>query len=185
MTALHSQPYKDVIARVIARRLELGWSQEELARRLPRYEKPRGAASGADDPPSEASGQLQSFVSKFEQRQRRLDVIELMHVCHALGLRLCEVLGEHAWTGEPPPPIVPLARETLLEERPLALRRARMGRVVASSGWSPGPPAGGASHTSEMPIEPVPLAADEPFHQAGDEGRNGRRAARKAGPRRT
>jgi transcriptional regulator with XRE-family HTH domain len=191
MTALHSQPYKDVIERVIARRLELGWSQEELARRLPRYEKPSGDGPPRDETSPEASGQLQSFVSKFEQRQRRLDVIEFMHLCHALGLRLCDVLGEHgdnAWSGEPPPTLVPLARETLLEERPLALRRARVAKsggprsVEEGSSWRPAPPLGGASHASETSeIVAAPLAAEAPAGPGTPHGRSGRRGLRKGG----
>ncbi len=185
MTALHSQPYKDVIERVIARRLELGWSQEELARRLPRYAKPSGELPARDEGGTEAAGQLQSFVSKFEQRQRRLDVIEFMHICHALGMRLCEVLAEHDWVGEPPPALVPLARESLLEERPLALRRVRPARsapeqpgVVRPLAW-PAPPAlGGASRSDEA--RAASLAADSPQPAPEAPARGGRSSGRKA-----
>lgn len=173
MTALHSQPYKDAIDRVVQRRLELGWSQEELARRLPRYQKVAADPNQpADESGPEGSGQLQSFVSKFEQRQRRLDVIEFQHLCHVLGLRLCDVLPEHEWTGEAPPSRVPLARESLIEERTLAPRRARPGRAPgevplperapAAPEWRPGPPLGGAERSVEAPGHDEPLAADAP-----------------------
>ncbi len=184
MTALHSQPYKDVIERVIARRLELGWSQEELARRLPRYAKPSGEAPARDEGGAEATGQLQSFVSKFEQRQRRLDVIEFMHLCHALGLRLCEVLAEHDWAGEPPPTLVPLARESLLEERPLALRRARPGRgsgetpsLARPQPWPAPAPMHGASRTD--PARDADIAADAPESGSDASAQAMRRAGRR------
>lgn len=50
-------------------RAEAGLTQEEVARRL---ERP------------------QSFVSKYESGERRLDVLELREVCRALGMTLPE-----------------------------------------------------------------------------------------------
>jgi transcriptional regulator with XRE-family HTH domain len=50
-------------------RTEAGLTQEELARRLARP---------------------QSFVSKYETGERRLDVLELREVCRALELSLAE-----------------------------------------------------------------------------------------------
>jgi len=35
-------------------------------------------------------GQPQSFVSKYESGERRLDILELQQVCHALGISLTE-----------------------------------------------------------------------------------------------
>lgn len=180
MTALHSQPYKDAIDRVIKRRLELGWSQEELARRLPRYEKP--SASGEPEA-EQSSGQLQSFVSKFEQRQRRLDVTEFEHVCHALGLSVAEAINEQEWNGEPPPPVIPLAREPHIQERRLGQRRVKPGRKPRTSPaseppaaeaavpgprspepaeWGAEPPLGGAGHSVEASGEEPKRAADSP-----------------------
>jgi transcriptional regulator with XRE-family HTH domain len=172
MTALHSQPYKDAIDRVVRRRLALGWSQEELARRLPRYE--RAAAAGAE-PASGGGpgGQLQSFVSKFEQCQRRLDVIEFEHVCHVLGLRVADALDEAAWNGAPPPPVVPLARKESAEERRRQHRRVKPGRKPgkpvrpAKTGsapgraWPPRTPYGGAGSSVEDPEREMPEAADD------------------------
>ena len=37
-------------------------------------------------------GRPQSFVSKYESGERRLDLIELREVCRALGLTLADVL---------------------------------------------------------------------------------------------
>jgi hypothetical protein len=36
----------------------------------------------------------QSFVSKFERGERRLDVVELLDVAAALGIDPCDVLRE-------------------------------------------------------------------------------------------
>jgi transcriptional regulator with XRE-family HTH domain len=41
---------------------------------------------------SEALGMSQSFVSKYEMGERRLDLIEVRSVCHALGTTLAEVV---------------------------------------------------------------------------------------------
>lgn len=49
-------------------RLEAGLRQQDLAERL---------------------GVPQSFVSKYESGERRLDVLELRQVCMALGLPFC------------------------------------------------------------------------------------------------
>ncbi len=48
-------------------RREAGLTQVDLARRI---------------------GEEQSFVSKVERGERRLDILELRHICQALGLRL-------------------------------------------------------------------------------------------------
>lgn len=50
-------------------RLDAGLRQVDVARRL---------------------GQPQSFVSKYESGERRLDILELRRVCHAVGLSLEE-----------------------------------------------------------------------------------------------
>ncbi|HCT6680371.1 TPA: helix-turn-helix transcriptional regulator [Pseudomonas aeruginosa] len=34
----------------------------------------------------------QSFVSKYERGERRLDVIELLHVCHEVGTDIHEMI---------------------------------------------------------------------------------------------
>ena len=50
-------------------RLDVGLTQADLAERV---------------------GQSQSFVSKYESGERRLDVLELRRICGALGLGLTE-----------------------------------------------------------------------------------------------
>lgn len=53
-------------------RLEVGLTQAELAKRL-------------DQP--------QSFVSKYESGERRLDLVELRRICGAVGISLTEFVG--------------------------------------------------------------------------------------------
>lgn len=36
----------------------------------------------------------QSFISKVEQGERRLDVIELRRICHAIGISFTEFVGK-------------------------------------------------------------------------------------------
>jgi len=52
-------------------RSEAGLTQTDLARRL---------------------GQPQSFVSKYESGERRLDILELRQVCQAIGVSLPEFI---------------------------------------------------------------------------------------------
>ena len=61
------QEYLQTLLRQI--RLEVGLRQADLAKRL---------------------GQPQSFVSKYESGERRLDLLELRQVCTALGISLEE-----------------------------------------------------------------------------------------------
>lgn len=53
-------------------RVAAGLMQSELAERI-----------GAD----------QSFVSRFERGERRLDLIEMAEICHACGVRLSEFVA--------------------------------------------------------------------------------------------
>jgi transcriptional regulator with XRE-family HTH domain len=39
-------------------------------------------------------GRPQSFVSKFERGERRLDVVEFLEVAQALGIDPCRILGD-------------------------------------------------------------------------------------------
>jgi len=47
-------------------------------------------------------GRPQSFVSKIESGERRLDVIEFVEVCQALGLAATELIGAIANTRTTP-----------------------------------------------------------------------------------
>lgn len=72
-------PYIEIIDRLIARRLELKITQVDF-----------GAAYGED----------QSFVSRVERRQRRMDVYEFVRWCRLLDLKPSEVLDELAERSE-------------------------------------------------------------------------------------
>ena len=60
-----SQEYQRFITHFREARKKTGLTQEEFAQRI---------------------GQTQSFVSKCERGERRIDVIELRTFCHALGI---------------------------------------------------------------------------------------------------
>lgn len=57
--------YEVFLQRLISARKAADITQQELARRL---------------------GKPQSFVSKYERRERRLDVVEFVRICRALGV---------------------------------------------------------------------------------------------------
>lgn len=71
--SIHDARYIEVIARLRATRIERGLSQQELSSRL---------------------GKPQSYISKVETCERRLDLIEALDLCQALNLMLSDlVLG--------------------------------------------------------------------------------------------
>lgn len=64
------------------------------AERLRKLLREARTASGMTQ--SELASKLrrpQSFVSKFEQGERRLDVIEYLELCEALGIQASDLLG--------------------------------------------------------------------------------------------
>jgi transcriptional regulator with XRE-family HTH domain len=65
------EPYIRIIEQLIARRRELGLTQTDLA---------------------EAYGEDQSFISRIERRQRRLDVYEFVRFCRVLNLHPSQLL---------------------------------------------------------------------------------------------
>lgn len=67
--------YIAIVERLIARRHELGLTQGELGERY---------------------GEDQSFVSRIERRQRRIDVWEFVLLCRALDLDAGKALNEIA-----------------------------------------------------------------------------------------
>lgn len=64
MKSTHTKEYIRALTALVAARKERQIFQADLAQKL---EKP------------------QSFVSKFEGRERRLDVVEFINICRALG----------------------------------------------------------------------------------------------------
>lgn len=80
--SIHDPRYLEFVAALRRRRQRLGLTQKGLAYRL---------------------GRPQSFVAKVERGERRLDVIEAMDYCAALGCDLRESLpvsGPHSSVGE-------------------------------------------------------------------------------------
>jgi transcriptional regulator with XRE-family HTH domain len=86
--SIYSQGYDAFLRRLRAARVRAGVTQEELARRL---------------------GRKQSFVSKCERGERRLDVVEARAFCVALGVsfpRFVAALDKEAagWDRSPSEP---------------------------------------------------------------------------------
>lgn len=81
MKSIHTAPYIHLLELLVERRNAAGLAQSQLADRL---------------------GRPQSFVSKFERGERRLDVIEFLEVCRHLEtdpyrlLRSVEEVGNPA-----------------------------------------------------------------------------------------
>ncbi len=71
--SIHSRDYAVVLRLLKATRQRKGVTQQQLAARL---------------------GQTQSFVSKCERGERRLDVVELRTFCRALGWTLSRFVQE-------------------------------------------------------------------------------------------
>ncbi len=71
--SLHTPEYEHFRSILIGAREAAGLTQEAVARRL---------------------GHPQSFVAKYERGERRLDIVELVQVCHALGINAHTVLDE-------------------------------------------------------------------------------------------
>ena len=70
--SIHSDPYRALLDLVRSLRLDAGLSQTELAGRL---------------------GRPQTFISKVELGERRLDLEELRQICNALDQDLLDVVA--------------------------------------------------------------------------------------------
>ncbi len=71
MKSINSDEYHSFLECLISARKNANLTQQELADRL---SKP------------------QSFVSKYENRERRLDIVEFIHIARAIGVNPSEVL---------------------------------------------------------------------------------------------
>lgn len=71
MKSIHDPRYVEMLGRLRAARERSGLQQEELAARL---------------------GKGQSFVSKIETGERRVDFIELLDICRALDIQFDAVV---------------------------------------------------------------------------------------------
>lgn len=67
LKSIYDPRYLEVISRLRVARENLAISQVELASRL---------------------GKPQSYISKFETCERRLDLVEVLDICKALGINL-------------------------------------------------------------------------------------------------
>lgn len=72
MKSIFTKEYEQFLSRLIAARKAADLTQAELAERL---SKP------------------QSFVSKYERGERRLDVIEFVYVARAIGIRASKIIA--------------------------------------------------------------------------------------------
>ena len=73
MKSLHSDEYEEFLQVLIAARKDAGITQQDLATAL---------------------GKPQSFVSKYERRERRLDVVEFISIARAIGLEPSKTIRE-------------------------------------------------------------------------------------------
>ena len=71
MKSIHDQRYIEVIALLRNARERAGYTQSEVAKTL---------------------GRPQSYVSKVETCERRIDVIELLQLCRIVGVTLAEII---------------------------------------------------------------------------------------------
>lgn len=71
LKSIYSEEYKAVIDVLVAERKKAGITQVQLAKEL---------------------GKPQSFISKIENRERRLDIVEFFHVCRAMKKDIAELL---------------------------------------------------------------------------------------------
>ena len=67
--SIYTEQHRELIVLLREIRVEAGLRQVELAQRL---------------------GQPQSFVSKYESGERRLDLLQLRQICEAVGISLPE-----------------------------------------------------------------------------------------------
>ena len=71
MKSIHDQRYIEVIALLRQARERSGYTQGEVAETL---------------------GKPQSYVSKVETCERRVDVVELLQLCQIVGITLAEII---------------------------------------------------------------------------------------------
>ena len=73
MKSIFTDEYGVFLQRLVSARRGAGLTQQDLATRINRP---------------------QSFVSKYERGERRLDVLEFVMVCHALSVDPCSIIRE-------------------------------------------------------------------------------------------
>lgn len=73
MKSIYSLEYQSLLSKLIAARKAAGFTQQELADKLGRH---------------------QSFISKIETGERRMDVVEFLHIAHAIGFDPCLIIRQ-------------------------------------------------------------------------------------------
>jgi transcriptional regulator with XRE-family HTH domain len=73
LKSVHTDEYQSFLDCLISARKSADITQQELAQRL---------------------GKPQSFVSKYENGERRLDVVEFLHIARAIGISPSDLLQE-------------------------------------------------------------------------------------------
>lgn len=73
MKSVFTEEYESFLESLISARKDACITQQQLALRL---KKP------------------QSFVSKYERRERRLDVVEFVRICRCIGADPCRIIRE-------------------------------------------------------------------------------------------
>ncbi len=82
MKSVFTAEYEEFLYSLISARKTVGMTQQEVADRL---------------------GKPQSFVSKYERRERRLDVVEFVTIAKAIGFDPCRIVREiEKRVAEPP-----------------------------------------------------------------------------------
>jgi len=71
MTSLHTKAYGEVIERLKKARIDAGFTQVQVAEKM---KKP------------------QSYISKVENRQRRLDILEVRELANLYGVKLDDLV---------------------------------------------------------------------------------------------
>ncbi|MDO8900749.1 MAG: helix-turn-helix transcriptional regulator [Phenylobacterium sp.] len=96
---LYTEAYSAFVGLLRDARVAAGLTQEELANRL---------------------GRPQSFVSKSERRERRIDVVEFIEIARALGLDPARLLADVERSGQPGDPSLKpnSVHERLRQRRP-------------------------------------------------------------------
>jgi transcriptional regulator with XRE-family HTH domain len=65
VSSIHSADYRRLVAKLVEARLDANLTQVQVARQLKRH---------------------QSFVSKYEKLERRLDIVEFLRISRIVGL---------------------------------------------------------------------------------------------------
>lgn len=73
MKSIFTEEYGRFLSRLVEARKQNGLTQQDLANKL---------------------GQPQSFISKYEHGERRLDVIEFMEIARAIGFSATDLIAD-------------------------------------------------------------------------------------------